>query len=149
MALETRIRPGRVYLKLGSGDPVVYAQPCALLGKGFQTTKSFETYVARDCDDPDLPGDEGNDLVAISRRLTASGMINEESLAAWAAANEARVAQPVRYEIHTTAGGIHAWTGLGHVKCDFDATSPGSRVPINVEVTIDGAFPYSFTAPPG
>lgn len=138
MAKPVTIRFGMFAVMLGNvATPGVYAAPCGFTSKSLQLTKELNEVTIPDCDDPDAVAWIGRDAASLSAQVSGEGVLAQEAVDTWLAAQESIDSIPIKIVLSFPAKTV-TWTGLAHVS-DLTITGDlGQRVTMNVTIQSDG-----------
>jgi predicted secreted protein len=130
---------GEFLIEVGDGaDPEVFSAPCGLTSKSFNLQAATSDTNVPDCDDPDAPSWLERDVTSLSRDITGSGVLAEESLELWD--DWATSGNPKNVQISLTDGddGTRTWTG-SYILSGFEITGQiGEKVQVNVTLVSNG-----------
>lgn len=118
--------------------PGNFGAPCGLTSKSFNLQAATADTNVPDCDDPDAPSWLERDVTSLSRDITGSGILAEESLELWD--DWGTSANPKNVQISLTDGvnGTRTWAG-SYILSGFEVTgSIGEKVGVNVSMVSNG-----------
>lgn len=130
---------GEFLIEVGNGlSPETFSAPCGLTSKSFNLQAATSDTNVPDCDDPDAPSWLERDVTSLSRDITGSGVLAEESLELWD--DWATSGNPKNVQISLTDGdnGTRTWTG-SYILSGFEITGQiGEKVQVNVTLVSNG-----------
>lgn len=137
MTAPTRIKGGKVSVKLDLAETGTYTRPCGFNSKTVTFTKGLEEVNLGDCDDPDAVNWVGRDAVSLSISVNGEGVLAVESIEDWQAAWESVESVPCKIEIELPLKTI-TYTGRMHVETMEHGAPDGRTVTNNVSMQSDG-----------
>lgn len=137
MAQATTTKGGNIFVKLGSGSPLVYTAPCGFSSRSLTLEKNLEEVQIPDCDDPNKVDWMGRDATSLSMSVSGEGVLAEESVRDWLLALESIESVPVMIDIVFPAFTL-TWTGLMQIE-SLEIEAPNKqRCTLNVSMQSDG-----------
>lgn len=137
MAQATRVKGGKLRVKLDLARTGTYAAPCGFTSKSLTFSKGIEEVNIPDCDDPDKVDWVGRDATSLSISIEGEGVLAVESGEAWLHAFEEVESVPCKIEIEFPAKTI-VYTGNMHAS-ELSMGAPNARtVTLNVSMASDG-----------
>lgn len=139
MAQPHTYRFGHLLIELGNGgNPETFSAPCGLTSKSFNGQAATSDTNVPDCDDPDAPAWLERDVTSLSRDITGSGVLAEESLETWD--DWFQSADPKNVQVSLTDGddGTRTWSG-SYILSGFEITGQfGDKIQVNVTMLSNG-----------
>lgn len=137
MTQPTRIKGGKVSVKLDLAGSGTYSRPCGFNSKSVTFTKGLEEINLGDCDDPDKVNWIGRDAVSLSIAVSGEGVLAVESIEDWeeAWARSESVLAKIEIELPTK---VITYTGRLHVESLELGAPDGRTVTNNVSMQSDG-----------
>lgn len=130
---------GEFLIEVGNGaTPEVFGAPCGLTSKSFNGQAQTSDTNVPDCDDPDAPSWLERDVTSLSRDISGSGVLAEESLEMWD--DWFTSANPKNCQVSLTDGnnGTRTWSG-SYILSVFEITGNiGEKVQVNVTLLSNG-----------
>ncbi|MEQ1901857.1 MAG: phage tail tube protein [Devosia sp.] len=137
MSQPTRIKGGKVSVKLDPAGSGSYTTPCGFSSRSVSFTKGLEEVALGDCDDPDLVNWLGRDAVSLSMSVSGEGVLAVESIDTWLDAWESVDSVACKIEIELPASTI-TYTGSVQVESLEMGAPNGRTVTLNVSMQSDG-----------
>jgi predicted secreted protein len=121
---------------VGDGaTPEVFAAPCGLTSKGFDTAASSNEVAVPDCDDPDAPAWIERVVKSLSSKVTGSGVLAAESFDVWRDWSLSGLAKNVRVELQPPTGSTGL--ALGYYAGSFILSAFSLKAALGDKVTVD------------
>lgn len=130
---------GEMLIELGNGlDPETFAAPCGLTTKSFNGQAATNDTNVPDCDDPDAPSWLERDVVSLSRDISGSGVLAEESLEIWDDWFTSALPKNCRISLIDGVNGDRVWSG-SYILSGFEITgNKGEKVQVSVTMVSNG-----------